>query len=269
MPGTWPASPATSPGQVAAGRRALSAVLSAALVSGLLAGLAAAVFHSFATEPVIQRAIDQEGAVRSAAGEPRREEVVSRRVQRVGMIIGFLMFGGAWGLLFGLAYWMLPAEAPGRRAQLQTIVLALAGYWTLGVFSQLKYPANPPGVGDPATIGHRQELYFGFLALSVMGALIGALTYHLLGRLGSRWQRLRARGALAGIVYAAFAGAMSLGFPDSADPARMAPELVAEFQWLSLAGVSIFWTVLTGVFVLFARRPLALPAKPEAGPLSG
>jgi Probable cobalt transporter subunit (CbtA) len=260
MPGTWPASPATSPGQVAAGRRGIRAVLSAGLVAGLLAGLAAAIFHWFATEPLIQHAIDQEGAIRAAAGEPGREEVVSRRVQRVGMIIGLLVFGAAWGLFFGLAYWLLPAAAPGRRARVQALFLALAGYWTLGLFPHLKYPANPPGMGDPSTIGYRQGLYFGFLALSVMGALIAALTYHLLGRLGGRWQRLPVRGALAGIVYAVFAGAMTLGFPDRADPLRLAPGLVAEFQWLTLVGVSIFWTVLPGAFVLFARRSLALPA---------
>jgi hypothetical protein len=53
---------------------------------------------------------------------------------------------------------------------------------------------------------------------------------------------------------------MTLGFPDRADPVRLAPGLVAEFQWLTLVGVSIFWTVLPGAFVLFARRSLALPA---------
>jgi len=53
------------------GGRRLGAVLSAGVVAGLLAGFAAGVFHSLATEPVVQRAIDLEG------GSPVR----SRRVQ--------------------------------------------------------------------------------------------------------------------------------------------------------------------------------------------
>jgi hypothetical protein len=173
------------------------------------------------------------------------------------MIIGFLLFGAAWGVLFGLAYWFLPGGAAGRRTPVQALGLALVGYWTLGVFPHLKYPANPPGVGDPGTIGYRQGLYFGFLALSVTGALVAALGYHHLGQLGRGWQRLRIRGALVGVTYAAYAAAMSTFLPNSADPVRMAPEFVAEFRWLSLAGVSIFWAVLAGAFVLFARRWVA------------
>ncbi len=237
--------------------RRLGAVLAAGLVAGLLAGLAAGVFHSLATEPVIQRAIDLEGVLRSAAGEPKREEVVSRRVQRVGMIIGFLLFGAAWGTLFGVAYWLLPGHAAGAHVRVQALGLALAGYWTLGVFPHFKYPANPPGVGNPETVGYREGLYFSFLALSVIGALLAAVAYRHVGRLGRGWQRARVRGTLVGVLYAIFLGAMSVFLPNSPDPVRMAPELVAEFRWLSLVGVSVFWAVLAGAFVLFAPRWIA------------
>jgi len=234
------------------GGRRLGAVLSVGVVAGLLAGFAAGVFHSLATEPVVQRAIDLEGGLRSAAGEPNREQLVSRRVQRVGMIVGFLVFGAAWGTLFGLAYWLVPGEAVGAHPRIRALGLALVGYWTLGGFPHFKYPANPPGVGNPETVGSRQGFYFAFLALSVIGALLGAMAYRHLGRLGRGWQRPRVRGSLVGVLYAVYAGAMSVFLPNSPDPVRMAPELVAEFRWLSLVGVSIFWAGLAGAFVLFA-----------------
>lgn len=248
------------------GGRRLGAVLSAGVVAGLLAGFAAGVFHSLATEPVVQRAIDLEGALRSAAGEPKREELLSRRVQRVGVIVGFLLFGGAWGTLFGLAYWLLPGEAAGAHTRVQALGLALVGYWTLGVFPHFKYPANPPGVGNPETVGYRQGLYFTFLALSVIGALLGAVAYRHLGRLGRGWQRPRVRGSLVGALYAGYLGAMSVFLPNSPDAVRMAPELVAEFRWLSLVGVSIFWAVLAGAFALFAPRWIAPTGALQSSP---
>ena len=172
------------------------------------------------------------------------------------MIVGFLLFGAAWGLLFGVVYWLLPGEVAGRHTRVQALGLAVVGYWTLGVFPHLKYPANPPGVGDPGTIGHRQGLYVAFLALSVIGALVAAFAYHRLGLLGRGWQRLGVRGTVVGVLYAAYAGVLSAWLPNS-DPGRVAPELVAAFRWLSLAGVSIFWAVLAGAFVLFAHRWVA------------
>jgi len=205
------------------GGRRLAAVLSAGLVAGLLAGLAAGVFHSLATEPVIQQAIDLEGVLRSAAGEPKREELISRRVQRMGLIIGFLLFGAAWGTLLGLAYWLLPGGAVGAHTRVQALCLTLAGYGTLGVFPHFKYPANPPGVGNPETVGYRQGLYFAFLALSVIGALLGAVAYRHLAHLGRGWRRPRVRGSLVGVLYAAYVGALTVFLPNSPDPVEWPP----------------------------------------------
>ena len=39
----------------------------------------------------------------------------------------------------------------------------------MAIFPFLKYPANPPGVGEPESIGYRQTLYVGFIALAVLG----------------------------------------------------------------------------------------------------
>ena len=40
-------------------------------------------------------------------------------------------------------------------------------FLAIAVVPGLKYPANPPAVGDPETIGHRTALYFVMLAISI------------------------------------------------------------------------------------------------------
>lgn len=45
-------------------------------------------------------------------------------------------------------------------------LLAVIGFVALILVPQIKYPAKPPAIGDPATIGLQTELYFTMIALS-------------------------------------------------------------------------------------------------------
>ncbi len=229
-------------------------VLVAALLAGLLAGLVAGVFHLLATEPIIQHAIDLESALQQAAGEPEGPEMVTRPVQRVGLIIGFLLYGLTWGMFFSLAYWLLQRLFAGGSLILRVAGLSTAGYWALGVLPQLKYPANPPGVGDPETIGYRQGLYVGLLALSVLSVLLCALVYRDIGRLHRSWQNLTTRLPITAGLYLIIALALLLLLPGNPDPIRLPMEVVTQFRWLSLAGITVFWLVLGCTFWVFARR---------------
>jgi len=47
----------------------------------------------------------------------------------------------------------------------------------------LKYPANPPAVGNPETIYYRQSLYVAFLVISGFSALGLAFLYRKMGAL--------------------------------------------------------------------------------------
>lgn len=228
-------------------------VIFAALIAGLLAGLAGGLFHVFATEPIIDRAIELEGLLH-AGGEPEAPELISRELQRFGLVLGFLVYGVTWGLFFGAAYWVIARFAPTGRALGRAILVAALGYWAVGIFPQLKYPANPPGVGDPATIGDRQGLYFGLLALSILAVLLAAIVYRDLGRLGAGWARRGVRLPIAIGVYAGAAAALLIFLPGNPDPIPMPLDLVATFRWLSIAGVTVFWLVLGAIFALFARR---------------
>jgi hypothetical protein len=79
-------------------------ILKAAILAGLLAGLTAAVFHLFATEPVIESAIALEEQHEADHGMPMEEPVVSRSVQRGGLVVGFIAYGLIWSTLFAVIY---------------------------------------------------------------------------------------------------------------------------------------------------------------------
>jgi Probable cobalt transporter subunit (CbtA) len=234
----------------------LGAVLRATLVAGLIAGLLASVFHRVLTEPVIDRAIAAEEARASEQpGHVHEEPVVSRGGQKIGLIVGLLVYGLTWGLLVGLSLYATRGWGPagwslGRRG---LVVAGLVG-WSVALFPFLKYPANPPGVGEPETIAYRQTLYIGFIALAVLG---GALAVSLRQRL-----RAASDGPSAWIAPVAFYGVWALAMyalmPPNPDPVELSATIVGPFRTLSLTGLIVFWGGLALALAYLGReRPRA------------
>jgi predicted cobalt transporter CbtA len=54
--------------------------------------------------------------------------------------------------------------------------LALIAFIAVYLVPDLKYPANPPSVGNAETIGLRTALYFGMIGISVIAA-VGAIVF--------------------------------------------------------------------------------------------
>ncbi len=226
--------------------RSLGTILKAAILAGLIASVAASIFHLVLAEPIIERAIELEEQRGRESGAPPEEPVVSRPVQKVGLVVGLLLYGAVWGLLVGVAYRLLEPWVEARSlARRGAIVAGLLG-WSVALLPFLKYPANPPGVGDPGTIGYRQALYFGFIALSIAGTVLA---------IGLR-RRVGWRGAwpLGLGFYAIYALTLYVLMPPNPDPVRMPPELVRTFRAISLAGLLLFWGVLAGVFGWLSRE---------------
>jgi predicted cobalt transporter CbtA len=230
-------------------------ILLAVALAGLLAGLVTGVFHYFATEPVIEDAIALEARAHPALDD--EPPVVSREAQRVGLLVGWLGLGLFWGLGFGAVY-ALVRPRPGRAGQVATAVLAaLAAYWFVALFPALKYPANPPGVGDPATIGYRQVLHLLFWVLSIGGLLVAAWTYRLTRRGRAGWRPWAA--ALG--VYAIYAGLLYAFMPPNPDPVELPADLVLRFRVLSVAGLGLLWLVLGVAFGLFLHSLERAPVR--------
>ncbi|MFJ4777877.1 CbtA family protein [Streptomyces sp. NPDC088762] len=250
------------------------------LVRGMLAGLIAGLF-AFAVayvvgEPPVRGSIAVEeaaaakeaapaaghaghgghgGGDASAAAE-EEEELVSRPVQStVGLATGVLVYGVALGGIASLAF-SFALNRVGRFSPRATAALTAGGAFALVYLVPfLKYPATPPAVGNPDTIGQRTTLFFLMILLSVLlgvGAII--LGRRLAPRLGN-WNATLTAGA--GFVVAASLAFLVL--PDNTDAVK--PEFPAallwEFRVASIAVQVVLWTVFAIVFGVLAQRLLA------------
>jgi hypothetical protein len=147
----------------------VASLLRRGLVAGLLAGLVAGVFYLIAGEPVIQQALRYE----SAAPGGHAVEVFSRGTQRLGLVAAVMLYGTAMGGVFGFVYALLEPRLAAGSSWDRALRLAAAAFAAAWLVPFLKYPSNPPGVGDPASGPERTRLYLAMVAVS-LAAWVGA-----------------------------------------------------------------------------------------------
>ena len=237
------------------------ALLIRGMLVGALAGLLASGFAWVFGEPQVDLAIGFEAHMHQMAGEAPEPELVSRSVQStIGLLTGVLVYGCALGGIFALAF----AYAYGRIGQLSpratATVLAAAGFIALILVPQIKYPANPPSIGEPETIGLRTALYFTMLATSVISAIAASSTGRLLtGRLGV-WNS-----ALVGCAAYALAvtAAMLVLPPVNEVPSDFSATMLWNFRLASLGIEAVLWTVLGLAFGVLAERQFMARRSPD------
>lgn len=252
------------------------------MLVGILAGLLSFVFLKIVGEPQVDRAIafetqmDQAKAT-TAADEAKakgmampvvepEEELVSRSTQAgIGLFTGVgvynVAFGGLFALAFAVVYGRMGACGPRATAAL----LATMGLVAVYLVPNLKYPANPPSVGDPDTIGLRTGLYFSMMALSLIAMVAaGKLRLALFDRLGG-WNAALAAGAF----YIAMVVAAAMLLPGINEVSEQFPAVVLwQFRVASLGAQLIMWTSIGLAFGVLAERLLVprapLPARRPA-----
>ena len=220
-------------------------VAAAATVAGLVAGLAAALFLTLAAEPSIEEAIRLEQAAASGG-----HELVSRGVQRgPGLFAAYAVTGAGFGLLFAAAFVTLRKGRPDVFRRSLVAGAVLAGTFTVSPW--LKYPPNPPAVGDPDTLGERQLLY---LAVLVLTAVVAVGATRLAARLrAAGWDEPRRVAAVAAAVAVPLLIAYAV-LPGAPDAVGVPATLVWRFRLASLGGNLVLWTVLVLGFGLVASR---------------
>jgi hypothetical protein len=184
--------------------------------------------------------------------EDPEPELVSRPVQAgLGLFTGVTVyntaFGGLFALVFALAYRRMGDFGPRTTSAL----LAISGIVAVYVVPNLKYPANPPSVGDPETIGMRTGLYFAMIAIS-LAAMIAAwmLRNRLEPRLGG-WNAT----LIAGATYLVAVVIVALALPMVNEVPEGFPAVVLwQFRVASAGAQLIMWTTIGLAFGALTER---------------
>lgn len=232
----------------------IGSLLLRGMLAGILAGLLAFGFGYVFGEPSVEQAIVLEEQAAEAAGEVGEPGLVSREVQAtIGLLTATVVYGSAIGGLFALVF----AFANGRVGNLSpralAAMLAAVAFLAVYLIPGLKYPANPPAVGIPETIGYRTGLYFFTVAFTivVMGFAV-TLQRSLAARIGN-WNG----GILAGVAFATIMGVVLLLLPEINEVAPEFPAaLLWEFRIASLGLQAVLWAAIGLAFGAMAERVL-------------
>jgi hypothetical protein len=224
------------------------------MLVGVVAGLLAFGFAKVFGEPQVDRAIAFEEELTAAKGEAPEPELVSRATQAgVGLFTGIVVYSSAIGGLFSLAF----ASVYGRVGSLgprgTAALLALGGFLAIVLVPDLKYPANPPAVGNPDTIGFRTELFFIMLLISVT-ALV--LAVGLARRLRKRYGAWNAA-LLSGLAFLVVIAIAQQVLPEVNEvPEQFSAVVLWRFRIASLGIQLVLWTTLGLLFGALTERRL-------------
>ncbi|OBK12737.1 CbtA family protein [Mycobacterium asiaticum] len=226
------------------------------LLAGAVAAVVAFVFGRLVAEPVIGRAVHfEEHRAGAAPGvHEHGAELFSRSVQgNAGLGFGVLLFGMAVGVLFAVLFCVGYGRAGTVAARSFSLRLAAGAFTVLYLAPFLKYPANPPAVGQSDTIGSRTLWYLVMVVASGMLAIAAVwLARRLSARLGAWNSGLAAAGA-----YVISVALVALLLPTVDEtPASFPADVLYEFRLVSLGTQLVLWTTIGLVFAELAARLL-------------
>ena len=253
--------------------------------AGLIAGLLSFVFARVFAEPQIAKAIDYEGArdaaqnaLDRAAGlavPPETAEVYSRTVQAdIGIALGMAVFAAAYGALLAVVFTLVQRGSGSHlRPRVLALLLAAAGFVGAYLVPFLKYPANPPAIGNEDTIGSRDSDFLLMVVLSLVALTLCVQLGRVLSRSRGTWQG----SLLAGAVYiAAMTVVMLVLDPVHETPGPLKapdgtivlngfdPDVLYRFRLYSVGAQVILWSALGLVFAPLAERVLGSTSKQQS-----
>ena len=224
-------------------------LLAAGSLAGLAAGVASVLFAATAGRGPIRDAIALEDSISHATSGAHHEDLFGRGVQEVGGAIGLVVFGLALGVIFAVVLGAVGPRLAASTPLAASVRLGCAGFVAVVVVPFLKYPANPPAVGDPSTVNERTLLYFAALALSILLAW-AVWRFHRAARLAPT-----AQAWATAALYAAGLAVIFLALPASPDPVEAPADLVWRFRLASLGGLAAAWAMLALVTGTLLSRP--------------
>ncbi len=228
------------------------------MLIGILAGILSFAFLKIVGEPAVDRAISFETAMDEAKDKAKADEaaaknmsmpkaepeaeLVSRPVQAgIGLFTGVTVYNTAFGGLFALVYALAYRRMGDFGPRTTSALLAISGIVAVNVVPNLKYPANPPSVGDPDTITLRTQLYFAIIAIS-LASMIAA--WMLRNRLAPRFGAWNAA-LLASAAYLVVVVIVGFALPTVNEVPEAFPAVVLwQFRIASVGAQAIMWATI-------------------------
>lgn len=218
------------------------AILGRGLIAGAAAGVAAAVAGLLVVQPPLRAALAIEHS-RTAGTAAHHEDMFSRPVQVFGGAVAAVAVGLALGAIFAVVFARWRHRLPAGTDFGRVVLLAAVGFGCLALLPAVKYPANPPGVGDPDTVTTRTVAY---LSLIVAALAVTCLAFLARQRLVRRQMAGPQRTALVAVgLIAGYAALLAL-LPGRTDPVPtdLPADLLWRFRLASLAELAVLWTTL-------------------------
>jgi predicted cobalt transporter CbtA len=236
----------------------VGALLTRGMLVGILAGILSFGFLKLVGEPPVDRAIAFETAMDEATEKPKADhampkgmtmpkedsepELVSRSVQSgIGLFTGVAIYNTAFGGLFALVFAIAYRRMGDFDPRTTSVLLAVSGIVAVYIVPSLKYPANPPSVGAPETIGMRTGLYFTMIVMS-LAAMIAS--WMLRNRLVQRYGSWNA--TLIGVaVYLIVVVAVGLALPTVDEvPDAFPADVLWQFRMASAGAQLVMWSTI-------------------------
>lgn len=208
------------------------------LISGAFAGFIHGSTNLVLVEPYLDEAIGIENQNLFASGE--EEDTLEfwveyegyRQWQKGGQVLAGVILGTSIGALFGIVYAFSRNSLPGNTEIKKSLLLAGIMWVTIYLIPFLKYPANPPTVGDTETVVFRGILYLSLIAISGLSAL----GFYKLSKVFKGKKKI-----ISLIGYAIFMTGIIFVMPDNPDEVNAPLDLVNGFRMMSALAVTTFW----------------------------
>jgi len=216
------------------------------MLVGVLAGLLVFLAAHWLGEPQVDRAIAFETAADQAKGEAPEPEVVSRHVQKTfGLFTAAVVYGAALGGIFSLVFAYSYGRVGPTRPRSLSAFLAFIGFVAIAFVPSLKYPANPPAVGNPDTIGVRTGAFFLMILISIMAAVLSLKVSRFSTRRFGSWNG----GLLAFGLFVMLVGLCAYALPVVNEvPAGFPADVLWRFRLAAWALQAVLWAAIGLLF---------------------
>jgi predicted cobalt transporter CbtA len=222
------------------------------MLVGVVAGLFVFAFARWVGEPQVERAIAFETSLNQARGETPEPEMVSRKVQRsLGLLTGAVVYGAAIGGIFGLVFAFAYRRMDVAELRALSALLAGMGFVAIVLVPNLKYPANPPAVGNPETIGIRTASFFLLIAFSIAAMVFAVQMGRRLRFKFGAWNG----SLLAAAIFVVIVGVVMHFLPEIDEvPAGFPVTLMWRFRVAALEIQAVMWATIGLLFGWLTER---------------